>query len=120
MNLRSAEILRSLGSFQQSLSNVAYLSEMTPMCEKDGLQIGCAVKQELSNVLWERGELVPSIQILRNLVQNEDFESQSIPVGKAGLLATLVSRFHTFLRLEIDGSRANASPRPDWRSLRRY
>ena len=91
VNLESARTLRSFASYQQALNNVAYLSNILPLCEEVGLEVGTAVKQELSNVLWAKGELLPSIHVLRSLVDGESQDRQTIPVGKAGLLATLVS-----------------------------
>lgn len=90
VHIQSSQSLRSFGSFEQALNNVAYLSDIAPSCKDSGLNIDGAVKKELANVLWDRGELAPSIRVLKDLIDHEDFDSQSLPIGKAGLLATLV------------------------------
>ena len=90
-NLKSSELLRSLGSIQPALNNVAYLARSIPVCKELGLNVDFAVRSELSNVFWDKGELLASVQILKDIDKNGDFASQTITVGRAGLLATLVS-----------------------------
>ena len=91
IHLKSSQILRASGLVQQAVNNVAYLSELAPLCQEAGLAVDAAVKQEAANVLWESGELITSIHILRDLADLHHLETQVLPVGKAGLLATLVS-----------------------------
>lgn len=96
---------------------MAYLSTANNEYAELGLDVECAIRHELSNVLWANGELVPSIRTLKDLVQHEDFASQSISVGKAGLLATLVSSCDTHdLSESADMLRVIALQRPVWRS----
>lgn len=92
VNLQSSQLLRAVGSYQQALNNVTYLSGINSTCKEAGVNIEGAVKQELANVLWDQGELVPSINVLKELSASQDLESQAIPVGKADLLATLGHR----------------------------
>ena len=92
VNLQSSQLLRSVGCYQQALNNVTYLSDLIQGCKETGINIEVAVKQELSNVLWEQGELIPSINVLKDLVNNQDLHAQAIPIGKADLLATLGRR----------------------------
>ncbi|KAL9081204.1 MAG: hypothetical protein Q9159_007382 [Coniocarpon cinnabarinum] len=92
LNLQSSETLRSLGSHQQALNNVAYLSQMLPVCEELGLRVQVAIRNELSNVLWEQGELASSIRILKELSSAHELESQNIRIGRAEILAMLGHR----------------------------
>lgn len=92
-NLRSSFIYRKHDALQASLSNVTYLTSLIPACEKVGLNFECAVGHETASVLWGKGELQPSIQTSLNLVKNIDFGIQSIRVGKADILAVLVSDY---------------------------
>lgn len=89
-NISSSRILRAHGSYQGGLANIAYLSNLTPSCDKIGLDIEPVVKVELSNLLWEYGELVPSIRVLQDLEKREMQGAGVPPIDVAGTSATLV------------------------------
>lgn len=90
--LRSSLIFRTLGALQESLSIITYLSDqLEPFHKASGVKVDGAVKNEISNVLWERGEFVPSIQILREITSSCNFQDQTLRIGRAETLATLVS-----------------------------
>ena len=89
-NINSSCLLRSHGSLQEALANVTYLSDLIKPCESIDLRIDSAVQQEIANVLWEQGDIVPSIRMLQAIESSSGIGDQSIHVGRAGLLATLV------------------------------
>lgn len=90
-NLQSSAIFRAHGSLQESLNNVTYLSNILGACEILGLEVTAAVKQEMAQVLWDSDELIPSIRILQSVESSKTLDKQTLPVNRAGVLATLVS-----------------------------
>lgn len=90
--LHSAQVYRSIGALQESLSSVTYLAKVAQDMSASGATIEASVAYETANVLWNRGELVGAIKTLQSLNRLPAFDEQVIPVGKAGLLADLVSR----------------------------
>lgn len=90
MDLEGSKTFRLVGSMQESLAVLAHLSNLVEPYQLMGLTIGNAVKKEMANTLWSRDEIIPAIRMLQQLKQVQDLDSQSIPVGRAGLLATLV------------------------------
>ena len=89
--LASSKILRSHGSLQESLVEMTYLSKLVDPCKSAGLRIEACVNEEIANNMWDRGEILPAIRILQDLDKTSELGSQSIQIGKAGMLATLVS-----------------------------
>jgi serine-protein kinase ATM len=89
--LESSLMSRSHGALQNSLVTATYLSELTETCSKLGLEIGALTQFEVSNVLWDQGEMIASIRVLQSLNALPDLRKQTIPVGKPELLAKLVS-----------------------------
>lgn len=90
-NLDASVTYRAVGSYQESMANVAYLSYLIEPSKKLDLWIEDAVKNETANTLWDREEFIPAINILKELAAADSIQSQSIPVGKADLLATMVN-----------------------------
>ncbi|KAI9720104.1 MAG: Serine/threonine-protein kinase tel1 [Chrysothrix sp. TS-e1954] len=87
--LSTAHIYRAQGSLPDALASVAYLADIVQPCSELGLEVSGAVKTEVSHVLWNRGELATSIKILQEVSSRSNLSQESIPVGKAGILATL-------------------------------
>lgn len=90
-NLQSSRVYRLIGSPQDALANVVYLSHIAERCADVGLHVKRAIQLETARVLWERGEQVPSIKMLQDLQIQSIDSSDAIEFGQAGLLATLVS-----------------------------
>lgn len=89
-NLLASATFRSIGAHQESMANVAYISNLIGPCQELGLRIEDAIKREAAATLWDREEFIPAIRILQELAATGSPRSQSIPVGKADILATLV------------------------------
>jgi len=89
-SLRSSRIYRKHNALQASLSNVTYLTSLVPSCKGVGLNLEGAIEQETASVLWDKGEILPAIQISKNMLITINFEKQSVKVGKGGVLADLV------------------------------
>jgi ataxia telangiectasia mutated family protein len=89
--LESSRMSRNHGALQNSLTTATYLSALTEPCNKLGLEIGALTQFEVSNVLWDQGEMMASIRTLQSLNTLPDLRKQTIPIGKPELLAKLVS-----------------------------
>lgn len=89
--LMALNIANETTKWPGSLTAAVYLSNLVTLCDSVGLSIDARAKLELATVLWDRNETETSIRILRELASRTDLDQQSIPVGKAGLLAQLVS-----------------------------
>jgi ataxia telangiectasia mutated family protein len=50
-----------------------------------------AAHYEVAITLWRQGEISTSVQMLQELCSREDLLKQSIQIGRAGMLAQLVS-----------------------------
>lgn len=77
---------------QQSLSEATYLSSIVSVCQTLGLRIDAPAQYEAASILWKQGEIAISVKMLQELCARTDLEDQSIAVGRAGMLAQLVSR----------------------------
>ena len=89
--LESSLMSRNHGALQNSLTTATYLSGLTEPCSELGLEIGALTQFEVSNVLWDQGEMMASIRVLQSLNALPDLRKQTIPIGKPELLAKLVS-----------------------------
>jgi ataxia telangiectasia mutated family protein len=85
---------------QHALSAATQLNRVVDPCRKVGLDIGGVATLQASNVLWEDGQGLPSIRMLQSLEGDPATSSQSMVVGRAKLLAKLVS---ATLRLKFHG-----------------
>ncbi|KAI9775556.1 MAG: Serine/threonine-protein kinase tel1 [Geoglossum umbratile] len=90
--LESSRMSRNHGALQNSLTTATYLSALTEPCNKLGLEIGALTQFEVSNVLWDQGEMMASIRMLQSLNTLPDLRKQTIPIGKPELLAKLGHR----------------------------
>lgn len=91
VNLMSSRIYRKLGVMQESLSCVTYATKLVEPARTLGLCVDAAVQKEVADVLWDRGEYAGSIKTLQALSRPESLKEQAIVVGRAGILADLVS-----------------------------
>ncbi len=89
--LASSSLSRRHGALQDSLSTTTYLAELVRMDLDLGLNIDAVAQYEASNVLWDQGEMSGSIGILQSILESTDLLKQDVPIGKAELLAKLVS-----------------------------
>ncbi|KAF2233374.1 hypothetical protein EV356DRAFT_559975 [Viridothelium virens] len=87
--LASSAISRKHDAFQDSLSATTHLINLTDECQKCGIEVGAARTIELANVLWDQGEMMSSIKLLKSLQGESNLGRQDIPVSKASLLAQL-------------------------------
>jgi len=92
MLIRSSSISRKLGSLEDSLADVTFLSGLADQYAADGLKVSGAVNSEISNTLFDRGELIPSINILRKIDATCAYDEQQLTTSRAEVVATLVSR----------------------------
>ena len=89
--LASSSISRRHGVLQDSLSTTTHITNLIEECQKCGIEVGGATTVELANVLWDQGEMMSSIKLLKGLQKESYLENQDISVSKASLLAQLVS-----------------------------
>ena len=89
---QSLEITRNHGVTQASLKSAISLSRLAEPCADLGMNIDGAAKFDLANVLWDQGEMTASIRMLQQLKGQGDLHKQAIPISRAELLVTLVSR----------------------------
>lgn len=75
---------------QNAITASTQLENLVQPCKDVGLDISGVAALQAANVLWLDGQAVPAIDILSTLVQGNGLASQSIEVGRAKLLATLV------------------------------
>ncbi|KAL4778275.1 hypothetical protein BJX76DRAFT_362890 [Aspergillus varians] len=86
---QSLHIARNHGIAQASLKSAVYLSKLADQSLSLGLNVEGVAKFDLANVLWDQGEMAPSIQILQQLRDRNDLHKQAIPMSRAELLVTL-------------------------------
>ena len=87
-----AEIARSGDNLQQALSASTQITMLSRQHEEIGLKISAAAAQETSTVLWATGELEASVKMLKDILATKNSESQDLPVGESGVLATIADR----------------------------
>jgi len=87
----SCKMARSHKVLQHSLSAATQLSRAAESCKQVDLDIGAVATLQAANVLWDHGQGIASIRMLQALGFDSALGQQSIVVGKAKLLAKLVS-----------------------------
>lgn len=92
--LSSCQISRKLDSPQGSLATATYLSDLSDLCAKVGLDIQAAAQNEVADALWDQGEHSTSIRMLRRLteISPSHLKNTSGHAHRSNLLAKLVSR----------------------------
>lgn len=87
----SSSFARKHDLIQQSLTAATYLNELVPLCREIGLEIEAAAQLEVASILWKQDEVASSVQMLQDLCFKTDLGGQSVAIGRAGILAQLVS-----------------------------
>lgn len=92
--LSSCHMSRKHNSLQGSLATATYLSDLSELCSRVGLDIQAAAHNEVADALWDQGEYSTSIRMLRRLADLPavKLENVSGPAHRATLLVKLVSR----------------------------
>lgn len=88
--LHSSKTYRLHQAFQQSLTNLTYLSNASRKELSKPLGLDAAIKSETASLLWDCGESSQSIRMLQDVVGQPNADQQNLMPGKAGLLAELV------------------------------
>jgi len=76
---------------QAALAGAMYLTKLIPSCTKLGIHVDAVADRQMASILWDQKEPETSVRLLRTLIDRKDMIQQSIEVGKADLLAQLVS-----------------------------
>lgn len=103
--LASTRLSRSRGDLQSSLTTATYLSNLVAPSSVLGIRIEAAVDYEAARVLWDQGEMTPSIRMLQLLDSEIDLQKQTIHVGRPELLARLVRAFSCWYPTSADPCR---------------
>lgn len=88
--LCTARVTQQNGHLQRSLTALNYIASMNAICDDVGLSVTNATEQATAATLCDLGEIGAAHKLLKSLCARKDLEKQSIPVGRAGLLAQLV------------------------------
>jgi serine-protein kinase ATM len=89
--LSSCSIARKHNSLQDSLATATYLSDLSPLCSQIGLDIEASAQNEVADALWDQGEHVTSIRMLKRLTELPRSKHESSQLHRSRLLAKLVS-----------------------------
>ena len=89
--LESSRMSRSHGALQSSLNAAMYLTELIGPCSRAGLDIEAISQLEAASVLWDQGEMMASIGMLKNIKGPLELPDITVRVGAAELLARRVS-----------------------------
>lgn len=95
--LKSSALYRTHNAPQEALAIVTHLSNMVKPCHDLGLRVGPVVTNEIAAVLWDQGEISSSFRMLQELRKNNNLDDSTFPLGRAGLLARLVSRLEAIV-----------------------
>ncbi|KAE9972679.1 hypothetical protein EG327_009430 [Venturia inaequalis] len=83
--------LKDARSVEGSLATVTYLSDLSELCSRVGLNIQAAAQNEVADALWDQGEYSTSIRMLRRLANMPaaQLENATGSAHRATLLAKL-------------------------------
>ncbi|KAJ2903659.1 phosphatidylinositol 3 (ataxia telangiectasia mutated) [Zalerion maritima] len=95
----SSKILRFHEATQESLNLATSLTHLIKPSENLGLAVEAAINIEVTNALWDQGEMIPSIRLLQLTEKKTSFKKQTIRASKSALLATTAYRI-SVARLE--------------------
>lgn len=92
--LSSCHMSRKHNSLQGSLATATYLSDLSELCSRVGLDIQAAAQNEVADALWDQGEYSTSIRMIRRLtdIPATQLKNETGPAHRATLLAKLVSQ----------------------------
>ena len=85
------KMARKHSVLQHALSAATQLSMVVEPCREVGLDISAVATLQVANVLWEDSQSIPSIRMLTALENDKQSASQSMVIGRAKLLAKIVS-----------------------------
>lgn len=114
----SLKLARNHAALQPALNRAIHLSSMVKKSAALDLGIGHVASYDLAGVLWDQGDMMASIQILRQLRDTPEDGKQAITVSRPTLLADMVSGRNTMQR-ELMVCRVVISQTLDWRGLTR-
>lgn len=86
----SLKLARSHAALQPALNRAMYLSTLVKENAVLGLEIGDVVSHDFAGVLWDQGDMMASIQMLKRLKVSPEAGKQAITVSRPALLADLV------------------------------
>jgi serine-protein kinase ATM len=86
----SLRLARSHAALQPALNRAMYLSNLVTESASLGLAIGDVVSHDFAGVLWDQGDMMASIQMLKQLRDNSEGGKQAITVSRPVLLADMV------------------------------
>ena len=89
--LASSQMSRDHEALQNALTTATYLNQIVKPCQDAGVDISSAVRFESAHVLWGQGEMTASIRMLQDLQNTPTTKVELVKVGRAELLAKLVS-----------------------------
>lgn len=90
--IQNSTLARKHGFMQRSLNAASYLSTLKSFGAEIGVAIDAAADKELASTLWDQGEAATSVRMLQDLCVRQDLSDQAVEIGKAGMLAQLVSK----------------------------
>jgi serine-protein kinase ATM len=86
----SLKLARSHAALQPALNRAMYLSNLVNEGAALGLAIDDVVSQDFAGVLWDQGDEMASIQMLKQLKDSCEGDRQAITVSRPALLADMV------------------------------
>lgn len=86
----SLKLARSHSALQPALNRALYLTNLVKESAALGVAVGDIVSYDFAGVLWDQGDMMSSIQILKRLKDNPEAEKQTIIVSRPALLADMV------------------------------
>lgn len=89
--IQNSSLARKHGFMQRSLNAASYLSTLKSFGTEIGIAIDAAADKELASTLWDQGEAATSVKMLQELCARRDLSEQAVEIGRAGMLAQLVS-----------------------------
>jgi ataxia telangiectasia mutated family protein len=87
--LLASKINRAHNALQESLSSATSMIDLIKPCVEVGLNVEVAIHLEAANALWDQGEMVSSINMLRALDNGANLKNQTIAVGRSDLLSKI-------------------------------
>ena len=86
----SLKLARSHGALQPALNRAMYLSSLVKETAALGIAVDDVVSYDFAGVLWDQGDMMASIQMLRNLKDSAERDKQAIIISRPALLADMV------------------------------
>lgn len=115
----SLKLARSHAALQPALNRAMYLSILVNESAALGLAIGDVALHDFAGVLWDQGDMMGAIQMLKQLKGNPEGSKQAIIVSRPALLADMVSVLDTLCLHTNLSSRVIALQTLDWNGLTR-